>query len=263
MQSAQLRMTADRDKLKNYTSKGAPSKRYVPPAEPLEEMLSYTLRNTDRFPERKQMSFLERQSEDQTIADMKLFYSGNLALLDRPCVAIVGTRQVSDEGRRRTIRLAKALVKEGVVIVSGLAYGVDAVAHRTAIECGGSTIAVIGTPLNKASPSENADLQEQIYRDHLLISQFPEGGQTYRTNFPLRNKLMATLSDATVVMEASNTSGTLHQAAACTKLGRWLFITRSAVNDKSLSWPQKFLKYDTCVPLDDVSDILSRILPTK
>ena len=119
---------------------------------------------------------------------------------------------------------------------------------------------MIGTPLDRAYPPENARLQETIYRDHLLISQFSPGTRTFRASFPQRNKLMATLTDATVVMEASDTSGTLHQAAECTRLGRWLFIAKSVVDDESLEWPRKFLKYETCVPLTDISDITSRIL---
>ena len=71
---------------------------------------------------------------------------------------------------------------------------------------------------------------------------------------------MAALSDATVIIEASDSSGTLHQAAECTKLGRWLFIAKSVANDQSLSWPKKFLKYETCVPLAETNDILSKVL---
>jgi DNA processing protein len=71
---------------------------------------------------------------------------------------------------------------------------------------------------------------------------------------------MATLSDATVVIEASDTSGTLHQAAECTRLGRWLFIAKSVVDDRTLTWPRKFLKYETCIPLETVEDITSRVL---
>ncbi|RJT22094.1 DNA-processing protein DprA [Mesorhizobium waimense] len=204
------------------------------------------------------MDFLGRSVTDDK-DDTTIFYAGDLSLLNRPCVAIVGTRQVSDAGIARTVRLAKGLVEAGVVVVSGLAYGVDAVAHRTAIDAGGRTISVIGTPLDKASPSENAVMQEEIYRDHLLISQFPIGQKTSRASFPLRNKLMATLSDATVVMEASDTSGTLHQAAECTRLGRWLFIARSVVDDPALTWPAKFLKYETCMPLDNVEQVIERV----
>jgi DNA processing protein len=94
-----------------------------------------------------------------------------------------------------------------------------------------------------------------------VISRFKKGEKIFRTNFPLRNRLMAVLSDATVVMEATDTSGTLHQAAECTKLGRWLFIAKSVVDDRTLTWPKKFLKYDTCLSLEKIEDITNRILP--
>ena len=233
---------------------------YVPPRDVGEIMLSEALRGTDRFPEPRQLALMEEDRTANGRADLRLYYAGDLALLKQPCVAIVGTRQVSEAGIKRTRRLVRELVSAGVVVVSGLAYGVDTVAHTTAIETGGRTIAVIGTPLDKASPAESKRLQEEIYREHLLISQFAEESRVFPSNFPQRNKLMATLTNATVVMEASDTSGTLHQAAECTRLKRWLFIAKSAVDDPALSWPKDFLRYETCVPLGDVSDITSRIL---
>lgn len=233
---------------------------YMPPKQTASIMLSEALRGTGRIEENKQLNFL---SDPKKNGDLRIYYAGDLSLLSRPCVSIVGTRKVSDAGIAATDWLARKLVAAGIVVVSGLAYGVDAVAHTAAIAEGGKTIAVIGTPLSKASPSENAPLQEKIYRDHLLISQFREGEKTFPANFPVRNRLMAALSDATVVMEATDKSGTLHQAAECTKLGRWLFIAKSVVENPDVSWPQDFLKYDTCVVLDKVSQITDRVLKSS
>jgi predicted Rossmann fold nucleotide-binding protein DprA/Smf involved in DNA uptake len=84
----------------------------------------------------------------------------------------------------------------------------------------------------------DVEYQEQIWREHLLISPFPEGRLVFRSNFPQRNRVMAALSDATVIIEAYDTSGTLHQAAECQRLGRWLFIARAVADDPSLTWPQ-------------------------
>lgn len=233
---------------------------YVPPPHSGTVMLSEALRGTKRFPVTKQLNMLDGAKEN---ADTKIFYAGDLTLLKNNCISIVGTREVSDAGIVSTEIVARKLVDAGFVIVSGLAYGVDTVAHTAAIAQGGKTIAVIGTPLDKASPSENAPLQERIYREDLLISQFPNGDKPHRGNFPVRNRLMATLSDATVVMEASDGSGTLHQAAECTKLGRWLFIAKSVVDDPNVTWPKKFLKYDTCVVLEKVSQITDRIFKSS
>lgn len=230
---------------------------YAAPPSPGTAMLSGVLREAGRLPDDKQKNWL---GDEKTRGDLRIFYAGDLSLLKRPCVSVVGTREVSEAGVARTDWLARKLVDAGIVVVSGLAYGVDTVAHTAAIAQGGKTIAVIGTPLDKASPSENAPLQERIYREDLLISQFREGEKTQRSSFPLRNRLMAILSDATVVMEASDTSGTLHQAAECTKLGRWLFIAKSVAEDPNLTWPKKFLKYDTCVVLERFSQIAERVL---
>ena len=107
--------------------------------------------------------------------------------------------------------------------------------------------------------AENKRLQELIYREHLLISQFPPGKKTYPSNFPERNKLMAAISDATVIVEASDTSGSLHQAAECLKLNRWLFIAKSVLEDRTLQWPSKFTHYPKTRPLNLTDDILSAL----
>src|SRR5690606_8512690 len=158
-----------------------------------------------------------------------LYVAGKLDLLTRPAVAIVGSRKASPEAQQRTRRMAKALVEHGVVVMSGLAEGIDKAAHSAALECGGDTIAVIGTPLDKAYPAAHGALQEQVYREHLLVSPFPSGTRTYPSHFPERNKVMARLSAATVIIEATDTSGTLHQAAECERAGHPLFIARSVV----------------------------------
>ena len=174
-------------------------------------------------------------------------------------MAIVGTRNVSAEGAARSRRLARELVAAGVVVASGLAKGVDTEALSAAIEAGGSVIAVIGTPIDRAYPAENMRLQERIYREHLLISPFPPGERVYPSNFPERNKLMAALSDATAIIEAGDTSGTLHQAAECLRLGRWLFIAKTVADDPSLQWPKRFKEEPTVRTLTVTQDVLSAI----
>lgn len=206
--------------------------------------------------ESKQLDLMFGSERERT---KDIFYAGNLACLTAPAVAIVGTRKVSPEGAARARKLAKGLVAAGVAVVSGLAEGVDTEALNAAIGAGGRVAAVIGTPINKAYPAKNALLQERIYRDHLLISQFRVGERTFKSNFPERNRLMAAVSDATVVIEASDSSGTLHQSAECQRLGRWLFIAKSVVENPLLSWPERFLPYEKCVVLERVEDVLERI----
>ena len=114
----------------------------------------------------------------------RVYVRGDMSLASLPKVSVVGTREPSLKGIANAQSIVKMLVNEGVVIVSGLARGIDTVAHRTAIENGGRTIAVLGTPLDSFYPSENRSLQEEIGRDHLLVSQFAEGTKTLRSNFP-------------------------------------------------------------------------------
>jgi len=143
--------------------------------------------------------------------------------------------------------------------MSGLALGVDTAAHTAALAAGGSTVAVVGTPLDRAYPAENASLQETIYTHHLLISPFRAGERTYRSSFPKRNRVMAALSDATVIVEASDTSGSLHQAAECVRLGRWLFIAKSLAENRDLEWPKKFLKSPRTAVLSETSDLVRTV----
>ena len=175
-----------------------------------------------------------------------IYFQGNWALASTPSIAVVGTRKPSDEGIRRTQSLVRNLVKDGYTIVSGLAEGVDTAAHTAAIEAGGQTIGVIGTPLGQVYPKSNASLQERIARDFLLISQVPVEryeAQNFRVNrffFPERNKTMAALTEATIIVEAGETSGTLVQAREALKQGRKLFIMNSCFEREDLTWPRRF-----------------------
>ncbi|MER9461970.1 DNA-protecting protein DprA [Mesorhizobium sp. M0387] len=191
--------------------------------------------------------------------DVFIHYAGDIDLLSKLAVSIVGTRDISELGTMRARRLAEELATEGVLVMSGLAKGVDSVAHNAAISAGGATAAVIGTPLNKAYPAENGRLQEEIYSDHLLLSPFEEGSPVFKANFPKRNRVMALLSDATVIVEASDTSGTLHQAAECQRNGRWLFIMKSVAEDKNLTWPSKFLNHPKTKVLASTRDLLDAL----
>jgi DNA processing protein len=175
-----------------------------------------------------------------------LYFQGLWELAETRSVAIVGTREPTSEGRARARRLAGALVKDGFTVVSGLAAGIDTEAHTAAINAGGQTIAVIGTPLGEVYPRDNRALQEQLARSFLVISQVPVyryAQQTPRFNrlfFPERNVTMSALTEATIIVEAGETSGTLIQARAAIEQGRKLFILDSCFQ-RGLSWPEKYL----------------------
>jgi DNA processing protein len=190
---------------------------------------------------------------------LRIWCVGDVSLARKPAIAIVGTRNVSANGAARARRLSKELAKEGVVIFSGLAKGVDTEALQSAIGAKGRVVAVIGTPIDRAYPAENKRLQEEIYREHLLISQFQPNRPVFPGNFPERNKLMAAMSDGTAIIEAGETSGTLHQAAECVRLGRWLFVASSLLEDRALEWPRSFQNYPRFRPLTRTEDVLSAL----
>lgn len=175
-----------------------------------------------------------------------LYYRGAWEITETRCVAVVGSREASPDGIRRAERLARELVDRGFTVVSGLAKGVDSAAHRGAIARGGRTISVVGTPLGSCYPKENADLQEEIARDHLLISQVPilryakQAPQHNRLFFPERNVTMSALTEGTIIVEAGDTSGTLTQARAALHQGRKLFILDNCFQRTDITWPARF-----------------------
>ena len=177
-----------------------------------------------------------------------LYYRGWWDLAESRSVAVVGTRKPSHDGLARTRRIVRELVKDDFTIVSGLAAGIDRMAHETAIAENGRTIAVVGTPLSHTYPKENTDLQHEIARTFLVISQVPVmryESQDYRWNrrfFPERNVTMSALTEATIIVEAGETSGTLIQARAALAQGRKLFVLDSCFRNSKLSWPGKFLE---------------------
>jgi len=175
------------------------------------------------------------------------YYCGNPDLSNKKCVSIVGTRQLSDDGAKRTRQLVRELSKYDVVIVSGLARGTDTIALHEAIhQYKLSVIGVIGTPIDEYYPKENRSLQDLIASEHLLISQVPffkyknQPFKTKRIYFVERDATMAALSDATIIVEASDTSGTLKQAQACIEQGRKLFILNSCFDNPHIKWPAKY-----------------------
>lgn len=192
-------------------------------------------------------------------APKRLFILGDRELLSSaPRVAIIGSRKASEAGLRRAAKLARELVEHRVSIVSGLADGIDTVAHSTAIQAGGRTIAVIGTPPDVSFPGNNRELQNRIAAEHLLISQFESGTPIQRKNFPLRNRTMALLSHASVIVEAGEASGSLSQGWEALRLGRPLFLLQSILENKSLQWPKELIDYGASVlsRTEDVLDVI-------
>ncbi|MCA9469649.1 MAG: DNA-protecting protein DprA [Nitrospira sp.] len=194
-------------------------------------------------------------------APERLFLEGDISLLtEGRRISVVGSRKVSEAGIQRAKAFTEALVRHNFVVVSGLAEGVDTVAHETAIRCGGKTIAVLGTPLDKVYPAKNKALLEKIKQDHLAISQFPQNYPSKGENFPRRNRTMALISDATVIVEAGEKSGTRHQGWEALRLGRLVFIMENVAENPALSWPREMINYGAQVlTREDVSEVLEDI----
>jgi DNA processing protein len=203
---------------------------------------------------------------DATYPVELLYFQGRWDLAYTPSVAVVGTRKPTPDGVTRTEQLVKKLVRDGFTIVSGLAEGVDTAAHKSAIEAGGQTIAVIGTPLGTVYPRSNQGLQERIAEEYLLVSQVPverydaQNPKVNRFFFPERNKTMSALSEATVIVEAGETSGTLIQAREALKQGRKLFILNSCFERSDLTWPARF-EMDGAIRVRDYDDIRRQLVP--
>ncbi|MGC1176947.1 MAG: DNA-processing protein DprA [Candidatus Saccharimonadales bacterium] len=142
-------------------------------------------------------------------------------LLERPRVAIVGSRTISPYGRQVTAQLAGQLAEQGVVIISGLALGVDGTAHHAALEAGGLTIAVLPGPLEKIVPSNHQRLAQQILEQGgALVSEYPTGSIPHKQNFIARNRLMSGLAQAVLITEAAERSGSLHTARFALEQGK-------------------------------------------
>jgi DNA processing protein len=195
----------------------------------------------------------------------KIFYvAGDTCILDEGArVAIVGARKASPQGLRRASELASLLAARGIVVVSGLAKGIDTAAHTAAIKHGSRTVAVLGTPLDHVFPRQNAALHDQIVREHLAISQYPVGHPVQRKTFPLHNRTMALIADAMVIIEAGDTSGSLAQGWEALRLGRPLFLAESVTEDPSHTWPAEMLHHGAAILFDQTIEELFDALPAR
>jgi len=182
-----------------------------------------------------------------------LFVRGELHRDDARSVAVVGTRQASDEGRARARRLAEKLTADGVTVISGLAKGIDTEAHTATLEAGGRTIAVIGTGILRAYPKENAALAERIAEHGAVVSQFWPDAPPTRYSFPMRNAVMSGISQGTAVIEASSTSGAKMQARIALEQGKRAFLMASLVTREE--WAQRYLQRGA-IEVHEVEDIL-------
>ena len=158
-----------------------------------------------------------------------LFIRGSINVEDDWAVSVVGTRRVTPYGRQVTMEIACFLAQNGVTVVSGLARGVDAIAHQTALQAGGRTMAVLGSGVDVIYPPEHRKIAEEIIKQGAVISDYPLGTQPESSNFPPRNRIIAGLSLATIVVEAGETSGALITAEFAVEQGREVFAVPGSI----------------------------------
>lgn len=185
-----------------------------------------------------------------------IYAQGTLASAHPPAVAIVGTRAASAYGLRVARAIATACARAGVTIVSGLARGIDGVAHEAALAAGGRTVAVLGTGLDVHYPRSHRTLQERVARDGLLLTEQRPGDTGHGGTFPRRNRIIAALADLTVVVEAGKGSGALITADHALELNRTVACVPNAIDQVSSLGSNALLKMHA-EPILAVDDVLA------
>jgi DNA processing protein len=188
-----------------------------------------------------------------------LFALGDLSLLSRlrsePAVAVVGARRASPYGLEAAYEVGRGLGAAGVVVVSGLALGIDAAAHRGCLDAGGPGIAVLACGPDVAYPRTNVRLHDRMRRDALIVSELPPGQRPFRWSFPARNRIMAGLSATTVVVEARAASGSMITASIAAQLGRTVAAVPGAVTSSLAAGTNALLK-DGALVVTSAQDLL-------
>lgn len=186
----------------------------------------------------------------------QLWWIGDLSLLERTLVTIVGTRRATGYGERVTRELAASLARAGSCVVSGMALGIDAAAHRAALDAGGATIAILGTGADVAYPRAHVSLHREIAERGLVISELPPGAHSHRGSFPNRNRILAAISRLTIVVEAPFDSGALITAKHANEVGRDVAVVPGPI-DSPQSQGSNLLMRDGAHPIVSIADALS------
>lgn len=186
-----------------------------------------------------------------------LYWNGEYTI-DRPCVAIIGTRRATLYGMRMARQLAGGLARLGFCIVSGLARGVDTAAHQAALESGGPTIAVLGCGLDIIYPPENLELYQKIVAAGAVISEFPFGRRADRQTFPMRNRIIAGLSQGVVVVESAQSGGSMITARFAGEQGKCIMALPGRVDQSSSGGCHQLIR-DGATLVTGIEDVLDEL----
>lgn len=187
-----------------------------------------------------------------------LFAAGDLSLLGRPGVGVVGTREPTTYGRDTTRALTTELVRAGYQIVSGMAKGIDAAAHLAALDEGGATVGVLGSGIDVVYPPQNRELFRRLRRDGLLLTELAPGEEPAAGNFPRRNRLIAALSEGVLVVEMTVKSGAQHTVTYALELGREVFAVPGPIDSPTSEGTNQLLK-DGARLVTSAADILEEL----
>jgi DNA processing protein len=183
-----------------------------------------------------------RELRDLAQPPEQLYAIGRESALARPRVAIVGTRNCTGYGERATRTLTRALVRAGASVVSGMARGIDAAAHRTALEEGGNTIAVLGTGVDVPYPVGHRQLHAVIAEKGIVLSENPPGARAAKGSFPKRNRIIAALAPMTIVVEAGFRSGALNTAGQALELNRTVAVVPGPIDSEQSRGSNQLLR---------------------
>ena len=194
-------------------------------------------------------------------APSRLFVEGLPLRTDAPTVAVVGTRRPTAAGIEATQELTRGLVEAGVSIVSGLAMGIDAVAHRTCLEAGGYTIAVLGTGLDVNYPARNRSLKEQIRVRGTLVTEYDQGTQAHAFHFPDRNRIVAGLAHGVLVIEGGVKSGALITARLGVDAGKKVWAVPGSIRNPMATGPNELIRASQATLVTHVKHIFEELAP--
>jgi DNA processing protein len=196
-------------------------------------------------------------------APLLLFYKGELGLLKRPAIGVVGSRKPTPYGRAACAHLVKQLSEAGFVIVSGMAYGIDAEAHRSCLRAGGQTVGVLGCGIDQIYPPSNRKLFEEIGASGLLLSEYPPGAPPLPGLFPERNRIISGLSLGVLVVEAAERSGSLITADCALEQGREVFAVPGPIFSEVSVGPHNLIKQGAKLVTNsgDIIEEFARFLP--
>lgn len=189
---------------------------------------------------------------------LALFHRGDLSLVRQPMVAVVGSRRASAYGMNAARELARQLAGAGVVVVSGLARGIDAAAHEAALSAGGRTIAILGTGIDIVYPRSHKRLARAIEERGLLLTEFAPGTPPVAQNFPIRNRVISGVSLGVVIVEATSRSGSLITARTAAEQGREVFAVPGSIFASGTEGTHRLIQYGAKL-VHDVNDILEEL----